>query len=287
MTVSFTNATTRTSAAELTQTEVVDMNIIEAVYSATVMRPLVRQASLVGKPTNSMNFPAWPALTAAAVAETADLANTQIDTTEVAASVGEVGITIAVTDALQEDDILAGLAEYGAQGGRAVADKQDADLAALLAGFSNSTGTTTAGLTVARFLAAIRALQARDVPGPYVAVLHPVQVAQLSAEISASAASIFVAGGNDTRFGVQDAQWGTLFGVPIWQTTNVTNDGTDYFGGIFSRGRALAFIEKRPPRSEFERDASARLSEITITARYGVAELVDNWGQEILSGMTA
>lgn len=286
MTASFTNATTRTSAAELTQTEVVDTNVIDAVYSATVMRPLVRQFSLAGKPTNTANFPAWPALTAAAVAETADLANTQIDTTEIAASVGEVGIMITPNDALNEDSI-ASLADYGQQGGRALADKQDADLAALLAGFSNSTGTTTQGLTVARFLAAVRALQSRDVPGPYVAVLHPVQVAQLSAEIAGSQASIFVAGGGDSRFGVQEAQWGSLFGVPIWQTTNVTNDGTDYFGGIFSRGRALVHVAKREARTEFERDASARLTEIVITSRYGVAELVDAWGQEILSGMTA
>ena len=286
MTASATNATTRTSAAELTQTEVVDTNVIEAVYSATVMRPLVRQFSLAGRPTNTANFPAWPALTAAAVAETADLANTQIDTTEVAASVGEVGILITVTDALQEDDILAGLAEFGRQGGRALADKQDADLAALLAGFSNSTGTTGAALTQARFLAALRALQARDVPQPYVAVLHPVQVAQLSSDIADNGGNIW-AGTGDARLGVQGAMAGTFFGVPIYQTTNVTDDGTDYFGGIFAQGKALVHVSKREVRTEFERDVSFRLTEIAITSRYGVAELVDNWGQEILSGMTA
>ena len=288
MTASFTNATTRTSAAELTQTEVVDTNVIAAAYSATVMRPLVRQFSLAGRPTNAANFPAWPALTAASVAETADLANTQIDTTEVSATVGEVGIMITPTDALTEDDILAGLAEYGQQGGRALADKQDADLAALLAGFSNSTGTTGTALTVAKFLAAIRALDSRDAPKPYVAVLHPVQVAQISTEVAASTASIWQGGSNgDARWGQQDAMWGRLFGVPVYQTTNVSTDAVDYFGGIFSQGQALVYVSKREARTEFERDASARLTEIVITSRYGVAELVDNYGQELLSGVSA
>ena len=285
MTASAVNATTRTSAAELTQTEVVDANVIEAAYSATVMRPLVRNASLAGRPTNAMNFPAWPALTAAAVAETADLANTQIDTSEIAVTVGEVGILITVTDALQEDDILAGLAAYGQQGGRALADKQDADLAALLASFSNSTGTTGAALTQARFLAAIRALDARDAPKPYVAVLHPVQLAQLNSDIATNGGNV-MAGTGDRRVGAQGVQT-NWFGVDIYQTTNVTNDGTDYFGGIFSRGQALVHVSKREARTEFERDVSFRLTEIAITSRYGVGELVDNYGQEILSGMTA
>ena len=286
---SVTNATTRTSAAELTQTEVVDANDIEAAYSATVMRPLMRNFSLAGRPTNAANFPAWPALTAASVAETADLANTQIDTTEVAITVGEVGILITVTDALQEDDILAGLAAYGQQGGRALADKQDADSAALLSGFSNSTGTTAQALTQARFLAAIRALDGRDAPKPYVAVLHPVQFAQLSNDIVTNGGNIWAqgAGQGDSRFGSQGAMAGNFFGVNVYQTTNVPNDGTDYSGGIFSQGQALVFVSKREARTEFERDVSFRLTEIAITARYGVAELVDSYGQKLLSGMTA
>ena len=288
MTASATDATTRSTAAEFTHTEWVDQNAIEAIYSARVMRPLMANRSLAGKATNTINVPAWPSLTAASVAETADLANTAINPTEVSASVGEIGIMTTVTDALQEDDIYAGLAEYGQQLGSAVADKMDADSAALLASFSNVTGTTGQALTQARFIAAIRALEARDAPKPYVAVLHPVQYGQLTNDIATNGGN-WASGLGDARVGATAgpgfaANW---FGVGVYTTTNVTDDATDYSGGLFSSGRALMFIGKREARTEFERDASFRLTEIVVSSRYAVVELVDTWGQELLSGMTA
>lgn len=288
MTVSFTNATTRTSADDLYEASILDTTIIDAVYSMRVMAPLMRQYSLVGKPSNTAKFPRWPALTAASVAETADLANTQINTTSVTATVGEVGITIALTDALQEDDILAGVSAYGAQAGRALADKQDADAAALLSGFSNTTGVTTGGLTVAAFLGAIGALEARDAPGPYVAVLHPVQVHQLRTAMAASSAS-WVNNVDDNRLGARPGTGfvGQWFGVDVYQSTNApTNTRSTvavYDGAIFARNQALVWVEKRAARSETERDASARLTEITVTSRYAVAELVDEYGQVLYS----
>lgn len=287
MTASITNATTRSTAAEYTMTEWVDQNAIEAIYSARVMRPHMRNRSLAGKATNTINVPVKPSLSAAAVAETADLANTAINPTEVAASVGEVGIMTTVTDALQEDDIWAGLAEYGADLGQAVADKMDADSAALLASFSNTTGTTGTALTQARFIAAIRALEARDAPKPYVAVLHPVQYGQLAADIATNGGN-WSSGLGDARIGATGPGYASnWFGVATYTTSNVTDDATDYSGGMFSSGKALMFVGKREARTEFERDASFRLTEIVCTSRYAVAELVDSWGQELLSGMTA
>ena len=283
---SFTNATTRTSADDLYLASVLDMQVIDAAYSARVMRPLMRDYSLVGKPSDTAKFPRWPALTAASVAETADLANTEIATTSVTATVGEVGIMTTITDALTEDDILAGVGDYGRQLGLALADKQDADAAALLSGFSNTTGVTSGGLTVATILSAIAALAARDVPGPYVGVLHPTQAFQLQKEIAASTASIWTAGG-DGRIGNAESYLGSLLNVQWYQSTNVptnTRSATAvYDGAIFSANKALVHVGKREARSETERDASARATEIVVTSRYAVAELVDSYGQVLYS----
>jgi len=289
VTVSFTNATTRATADDLYFQDIVDSSVIDATYSTRVMAPLMRQYSLAGKPSNTAKFPRWPALTAASVAETADLANTNIATTSVTATVGEVGITIAVTDALQEDDILSGLSEYGRQGGLALADKQDSDSAALLSGFANTTGVTTGGLTVDTVLSAIGALEARDAPKPFVGVLHPVQWNQLSKNIASAAATIWAQGNGqgDSRLGAKPGFVGNFFGVDFYQSTNVpTNTRSSvavYDGGIFTKGQALVWVSKREARSEFERDASARLSEITVTSRYATAELVDVYGQVLYS----
>lgn len=285
---SFTNATTRTSADDLYLANVLDMQVIDAAYSARVMRPLMRDVSLVGKPSDTHKFPRWPALTAASVAETADLANTAINTTSVTATVGEVGIMTTITDALTEDDILAGIGDYGRQLGLALADKQDADAAALLSGFSNTTGVFTGGLTVATILSAISALQARDAPQPYVGVLHPVQLYQLQSEIAASNATIWAAGG-DQRFGAMPSYIGNLLNVNWFQSTNApTNSRMDgatatpvYDGAIFTQNQALAHVSKREARSELERDASARATEVVVSSRYAVAEIVDSYGQTL------
>lgn len=286
MTASFTNATTRTSADDLYLANVLDTQVIDAAYSAQVMRPLMRNYDLSGKPTDTAKFPRWPALTAASVAETADLANTQIATTSVTATVGEVGIMTTLADALTEDDILAGVGDYGRQLGMALADKQDADSAALFSGFSNATGVTSGGLTVATILSAVAALAARDVPGPYVGVIHPTQAFQLQTAIAASTSTIWAAGGDD-RIGNSAAYMGRMLGVEWYQSTNVpTNTRATvavYDGAIFSVNQALVFVSKRDARSEMERDASARATEIVVTSRYAVAELVDAYGQVLYS----
>lgn len=288
--VSFTNATTRTSADDLYYTEIVDSSVIDAAYSTRVMAPLMRQYSLAGKPSNQAKFPRWPALTAASVAETADLTNSQIATTSVTATVGEVGIVITVTDALQEDDILSGLAEYGRQGGLALADKMDADGATLLSSFSNTTGVTSGGITTSTVLSAIGALEARNAPKPFVGVLHPVQWNQLSTDIATSSATVWAQGGGDSRLGAKPGFCGNFFGVDFYQTTNVpTNTRSTvsvYDGGIFTKDQALVHVSKREARSEFQRDASARLSEITVSSRYATAELVDAYGEVLYSNQS-
>lgn len=287
---SYTAATTTANADELSFYELVESAIIDAAYSSTVMRPLVRESNLIGRPSDTAKFPIWPALAAAAVGETTDLANTAINTTSVSITAGEVGIMASLTDEQDEDDILAGPSPYAAQLGKAVADKWDADLAALLAGHSNESGSTGTALTQAKFLTAIRALDSRDAPKPFVAVLHPVQAAQLGNDIVTNGGNIWAQGSGqgDERFGSQDRNmYGRFFGVDVYQSTNVPDDATDYDGAIFSRGQTYGMVVKREARVEYDRDASMRLTEMVVTARYGVGELIDSYGQGLTSGMSA
>lgn len=288
---SFTDAITRTTADDLYYTNIVDAAVIDAAYSATVMRGLCRERSLIGQPSNTHKFPAWPALAAASVAENADLSNTALATTGVDLTLGEVGIMLTPTDVLREDSILANdLAELGRQAGMAIADKVDADIAALLDGFSNSTGSDADALTYTDFISGLRGLESRDAPKPYVAVLHPVQVGQLHNDVAANGGAFWGAGvqDNDSRFAQLRSSEGSLAGVPIYSTTNVPSSGTTgHAGAIFSRGVALGFVIGRESRTEFDRDASARLTEIVVTTRYATGELIDNYGQELLSDSTA
>lgn len=284
-------STLRSTADDFYIAHVLSMDIIDAAYSARVMRNLVTVDSVAGQPTNTKKWASWPAVAAAAVAENADISPTAISTGGVTITVGEVGVSTTISDVLQEDDIINGTSPYGAQLGKAVADKEDADIAALLSGFSNATGDTTNGLSVEDVIAAIRALEARDAMGEKYGVMHPTQFWQLGYDVMVTKTSPMFAGDSpqDTRWGLQGAYKGEFFGVPFFATTNVpTNTRTNevYDGGIFSR-QALGFLGQREPRVEFDRDASFRLTEIVVTARYGVGELVDSYGQVLYSRTTA
>lgn len=289
MTASFTNATTTTELAELIANSATASRIIEAAYSRTVARGLVANFTLAGENTGTMEIGSWPTLTAASVAETADLSNTQIDTGGVSITVGEVGIMGTITDVAMEDT-LRNFDEFAAQLGFAMADKEDADILALVASFSNTTGSDADALTYADHIAAVRALEGRDAPGPLVATYHPVQVGQLHNDVASTGGAFWSSGNepNDERFAQLRNSQGSLAGVPVYSSTNVPTGGTTgYYGGIFSANAALAYVAKRGLRIEMDRDGSARLTEIIATSRYGVGEVVDSYGQTVISDTTA
>jgi hypothetical protein len=279
-------STTTSTATELIYAKILSDIVVDAVYSTAVMDNLVRQESLVGKPSNAMSFPIWPSLTAAAIAETVDLTSTAVDTTNIDISVTEAAaIRIDVTDLLIEAAIIRDGMRFAAQGGKAVADKRDTDLAALLAGFSTVVGTTNVVLTEANLLAGITALTSADAPRPYVAVLHTKVFGDLRNALAATSASVWNTQppnelGPNGHIGYEF----TYYSIPIYATTNVqtANAGVDRAGAIFARD-ALARVDKRPIRYEPQRDASLRATEHNITSVYGQGELVDSWGVSVIT----
>ena len=71
--------------------------------------------------------------------------------------------------------------------------------------------------------------------------------------------------------------WGVFCGVPIYVTTEVdtANSAADRAGAMFTED-AMQYVELRPLRVEYERDASLRSTEVVATIAYGVAEIVDS-----------
>jgi hypothetical protein len=279
-------STTLTTATETVYAKILTDQLVEAMYSVAVMDSLVRQESLVGRPSNSYSFPVWPTLTAASIAETADLASTAVDTTNVDIACTEAAaIRIDVTDRLAESSVVRDGMAFAAQGGKAVADLRDADLAALLGAFSNVTGTTTADLTEANILDALTALTNRDAPRPYVLVLHPQQVGDLRKALSTTTGVVQSNTSPDTLGGTSNGWEFNYYSIPVYATTNVpdANAAADHAGALFSKGQALARVNKRDIRLRPQRDESLRATEYNITSVYGQGELVDGWGQSIIT----
>ncbi len=258
------------SAGELVAAEIVSRLVIDAAYAEAVMPPLVRVADISADSTLSVEFPKWPLLTASDLTEATDMSNTAVNTSSVLVSADEAGIMITATDMLLNGSGLGGLEPFATELGKALANKIDADLLASASSFTSSVGTTGLDMTEANFLSAIYTLELGNAKGPFIAVLHPYQVSNLRADIAASTGAVW---GGPSAPAFELGSLGSLYGVDIVQSTNCAsvNVGADRQGIMmpFGNQSGLAYVLKTGARTEFQRDASLRATEIIVTAIYG------------------
>lgn len=266
-------------------------NMVDALYERiNNVLPFLRRSSLVGEPTTVDKFPKPPKLSASGLTDGTDLANTAFSPDSVNLTVAEVGLMLTLTD-LARGSSIEDYAFYGAEAGKAVAEKLIGDIVALAAGFATAgVDTTGVDLTEQGFRDTKTALITANVPGPYVAVLHPQQVNDLETSIGSSIDAAGTTGQsaraetNDLSMG-PDNDLGVLYGVRVIASPQVVtaNLGADYHGGMFAAGRTLAHVEKWAVRPEMERDASLRASEIVVTSAYAVGEIDDASGRGIIT----
>lgn len=258
------------SAGELIAAEIVSRLVIDAAYAEAVLPPLVRVADISSETTLSVEFPKWPLLAASDLTEAADMSNTAVNTASTVLTADEAGIMITVTDMLLNGAGLGGLEPFATELGKALANKIDADLLASASSFTNSVGSTGVDMTEDDFLSAIYTLELGNAKGPFVAVLHPYQVSNLRHAIAASTGAVW---GGPSAPAAELGSMGTLYGVDIVQSTNCAsvNANADRLGVMMPLGNqsGLAYVLKTGAKTEFQRDASMRATEIVVTAVYG------------------
>ena len=274
------NESTSSTLSEL-YTEIV----AEALFVASeksIMRPLVKNYAISGG-GKSVEVPIYAAVSAAAVSEASDLSNTAINPTSVTITASENGIMTTLTDLGRNASPRNVAADIGRLFGEAIAKKIDQDLTALFDGFSTAVGSGSTALTAALVFQSIANVRNAGVSMDGVsAVLHPMVAYDLKANLTNTFAN---ANGNDVaNEALRNGFVGRLGGVPIYETTNVANDGTagDYKQGVFHRD-ALGLAMMQDIKIETQRDASLRADEIVATAVYGVGELNDSYGVELHS----
>ena len=289
-----------------TNTTTLDAWVPSELISADVLqeaRPNIVVADLVQREfLNTGQGKVWeqtqlPTTNAASVAEGDDIsAVARTPTTSASITVGEVGLSTEVTDLALETAIVGDLAVWARSSGRAIAQKVDGDLCALFAGLnstgSGEVGTSASDLTIADFVEAIYTLELANAPGQMVCVLHPVQKMDLFNELTSTSnnAAVFtnlhelVREGRLPRGVSTNGFWGVFCGVPIYVTTEVdtANSGADRAGAMFVP-EAMTLVQLRPLRVEYQRDASARSTEVVATIAYGVGENVDTYGVPIIT----
>ena len=245
----------------------------------SLMMGLVTQYNIGDEAGKTIQVPKYPAITAADLTEGTDMSSTTVSTSSVSITVGEVGAQVVLTD-------LAAMGagnpaeELGTVLGNAIATKMDVDLIALFDGFSTALGAAGQEITVADLFKAAATLRNNKAQGEIFAVVNPFQAYQLKANLTNTFAN--PNGGDAQNTAMVNAYVGTIAGIDVYESANVAVDGNDDAkGAVFSR-EALAIAMKRDFQIEAQRDASLRAFELNATAIYGVGELDDSYGVEML-----
>jgi N4-gp56 family major capsid protein len=278
------NETTSTTISEL-YTEIV----AEALFVASeqsIMRNLVRNYTIVGG-GKSVEVPIYSTVSAAAVAEATDLSNTAVNPSSVTITASEVGIMTTLTDLARNSAARNVAGDIGRLFGEAIARKMDADLSALFTGFSTEKGPGAgAELTIQDLFEAATELRTNNAPGPYYGVFHPKQIFNVKKSLTntfAGTSNIPDLGNEAMRAGFV----GQIAGIQIFESSNISVDGTDdSIGGVFSQD-ALGVAMMQDLKIESQRDASLRADEIVATAVYGVGELHDSYGVKLTADTLA
>jgi len=211
-----------------------------------------------------------------------DIGMTTVDLTA-----SEVGAKVILTDKLVRQAADNVFSIIGRQLGDGMARKKDNDVIALYTGLNGGTtlGADGRSMTAANVHAIISNAKANKFGSQLYIIHHPNAVAALSKEAATTA-------GNNAEI---TSGWSAdllsnfysglrpINGVPIFEDGNIQKDGSNDSGyGVIADKTALAALTSVETRTERQRDASLRATEIVMTADYGVFELDDTKGAPVL-----
>lgn len=215
-----------------------------------------------------------------------DIGMTTVDLTA-----SEVGAKVVLTDQLVAQSQPNVFVMVGRQLGDGMARKKDLDVLAL---YTNLNGGTALGLaskqfTSVNFTGCIAFAKANKFGSQIAAIHHPNAVAEFvkSAAVTPSATYPVPNGWSQNLLKNFFVGLRPLNGVPLFEDGNIAEDSSgDGIGAIFDKG-AMATLTSVKMKTERERDASMRGTEVVLTARYGVFELDDTIGAPMLYDVTA
>ncbi len=271
--------TTSSTVSELYTEIVAEAQFV--IQEKSIMKNLVKNYAIAGG-GKSVEVPIYAAVAAAAVSEAADLSNTAINPSSVTITASEVGVMTTLTDLARNSAPRNVAADIGRLFGEAIAKKMDQDLIALFDGFSTAAGTDSAVLSPATVFNAASTLRAAGLPvNETYLVVHP----KVAYDLKSGLTNTFAGLDHDlSNEALRNGFIGQIAGIKIFETGNMSNTGTagDYKGGMFHKD-ALALAMMQDIKIETQRDASLRADEIVATAVYGVGELHDSYGIEVIA----
>ena len=273
------NETTSSTLAEL-YTDVIQ----EAIFTfqeTSVMRPLVTTYAINGQ-GKTVQVPVYGAISASAVAEGTDLANTAVDPTAVDITASEIGVMTTLTDLGRDSASRNVGADIGKLFGDGLAKKVDSDLAALFTSFSTDVGAAGTELTPELLFKAQATLRALNIPAPYYAVFNPLACFNLkkvltNAGYNTSANAISDVGNQAMR----DGFVGRVAGIDVYENANLAIDASDDSVGAVFHPASIGLAMKSDLKIETQRDASIRGTEIVASMTIGQGIVKNDYGVKV------
>lgn len=251
----------------------------EAMFVAnerSIMRGLVKNYSLAPGQGKTVNVPIYPVQTAAALTEGNEISNTAVSTNQAQLTVSTAAIRTLVTDLARTSSSSNVVADLGRLFGEAVARKIDQDLMALFSGFSTVVGSNTTTFSAALLAQAIAKLRGNAVPSDELAcVVHPYVAYDLKSALTNTYANPNA--GIIQNDAMRTGYVGTLFGVPVFESSNIADSSGDSVGAVFHR-MALGVAMIGDIGIETQRRASYLGDDVIGYCHYAVGELYDGYG---------
>jgi hypothetical protein len=205
----------------------------------------------------------------------------EIGMTSVDLTASEVGAKIILTDKLVRQSAANVMSIVGKQLGEGMARKKDTDVHALYSGLNGGTTLGVAGgaITLAKIAGAIAYSKANKFGSQTYILHHPNSVYQIAATaVTASSTYPVPKGWSEDLLGNFWSGLRPLNNVPVFEDGNLSVDSSDDAIGVIADKTALAVLKSVDTRTERQRDASMRATEVVLTADYGVFELDDARG---------
>lgn len=203
----------------------------------------------------------------------------EIGMTTVDLTAAEVGAKVILTDKLVREQQNNVFTIIGKQLGDAMARKKDTDVHAL---YSSLNGGSLLGGSVAMSLSnvagAIAYAKANKFGSDIYILHHPNSVFDIAATAVTSSQYAIPHGWSEDLLGNFWSGIRPLNGVPIFEDGNLTIPADDDVVGVIADKSAMAVLNSVETRTERQRDASMRATEVVITSDYGVFELDDSRG---------
>jgi len=210
----------------------------------------------------------------------------EIGMTTVDLTASEVGAKVVLTDKLVRQSAPNVMSIIGRQLGDGMARKKDTDVLALYTNLNGGTklGAATKFMKASNVQAIIAYAKANKFGSQLYILHHPNAVAYLSKEsavVASSGSAAMPEGWSQDLLGNFWSGLRPMNNVPIFEDGNITEDSDGDGIGVIADKSAMAALTSVDTRTERQRDASLRATEVVMTADYGVFELDDTRGAPV------